>query len=148
FDDLVDRIRLLLRHGILRRLDCARSRGARGDGNSIRGSNLRLDDGPSPTEGRECQRREAVCTHPESTLETAKKKDRARARMGGRIALPSIRQRLGPTTSLLEGDGPRARGRAKSAPGRGVVRGESATLLSLRSVSSSRRPRTRHGSGG
>src|SRR5262249_1617046 len=38
FDDLVDRIRLLLRHGILRRLDCARSRGARGDGNSIRGT--------------------------------------------------------------------------------------------------------------
>jgi len=58
FDDLVDRIRLLLRHGILRRLDCARSREARGDGNSIRGSNLRLDAAPSPIEWRECQRRE------------------------------------------------------------------------------------------
>src|SRR5215471_13308451 len=35
-----------------------RWRGARGDGNSIRGSNLRLDAAPSPIERRECQRRE------------------------------------------------------------------------------------------
>src|SRR5262249_48765093 len=110
------------------------SRGAR-RWNSIRGSNLRLDDGPSPTEGRECQRREAVCTYPESTLETAKKKHRARARMGGRIALPSIRQWVAP-------------GGTRRALKEDVCSGESATLLSLRSVSSSRRPRTRHGSGG
>src|SRR5262249_13763838 len=60
-DDLVDRIRrLLLRHGILRRLDCARARGARDDGNSIRGSNLSLDAGFSRSERREWQQRAAL----------------------------------------------------------------------------------------
>src|SRR5262249_41408518 len=41
-----------------------------------------------------------------------------------------------------------APGGTRRALKEGVCSGESATLLSLRSVSSSRRPRTRHGSGG
>ena len=51
----------------------------------------------------------AVCTHPESALETAKKNDRARARMGGRIALPRIRQWVVFNTSSIGRDGSRAR---------------------------------------
>jgi len=86
----------------------------------------------------------AVCTHPESTLETAKKKDRARARMGGRIALPSIRQWVVSNTSS-----PNAMARAPGARdvrlGKVCAQGESATWLSLRSVSSWRRLRTERG---
>src|SRR5262249_62030558 len=66
---------------------------------------------------------QAVCTHPESALETAKKNDRARARMGGRIALPRIRQWVVFNTSSIERDGSRARRHATCAQGRCVLRG-------------------------
>src|SRR5215468_229941 len=65
----------------------------------------------------------AVCTHPESALETAKKNDRARARMGGRIALPRIRQWVVFNTSSIERDGSRARRHATCAQGKCVLRG-------------------------
>src|SRR5215468_6909601 len=65
----------------------------------------------------------AVCTHRESALETAKKNDRARARMGGRIALPRIRQWVVFNTSSIERDGSRARRHATCAQGKCVLRG-------------------------
>src|SRR5262249_38391705 len=68
------------------------------------------------------------------------KKNSARAHVGGCIALSSIR--IAVTRPLTRAAG---RDLAEGSVGSG---GERATRLPLRSVASSRRPRTEHGSGG
>src|SRR5262249_60637382 len=86
----------------------------------------------------------AVCTHPKSTLETAKKKDRARAH--GWAHRAAAHSTVGRVQHLIH----RTRWLARPAvrdvrSGKVCARGESATWLSLRSVSSWLRLRTGRG---
>src|SRR2546428_11018911 len=81
----------------------------------------------------------AAALRPSSGVDTGnrEKKNRARAHVGGCIALSSIR--IAVTRPLTRAAG---RDLAEGSVGSG---GERATRLPLRSVASSRRPRTRHG---